>query len=94
MNRRTIGPAYERSPSEKINEWVQRNLLTLSSALVLVVVFWFLYNEAVIRIMNFMSTGGDPTAEPPYSADHPISIAIEIVGALMIIGILVKTRTK
>lgn len=94
MKRRKIGPAYERAPAEKIGEWSTRNSLTLVSGVVIVAIYWWLVNISVDHLFNFLASGGEEGAEIVYYSDHPLALAAKIIGGLLIILILVKTRTK
>lgn len=94
MKRRTLGPAYERAPAERMGEWAQRNILALCSAVILIVIYLFLFNFIVDDLLQFLATGGDQGADMEFYSDHPVCIAIKIVGSLLIGFIIVKTRTK
>ncbi len=94
MARRKIGPAYERSPFERLAEWANRNLLILISAVCVSTVFWFCVNWTIDGLMNFLATGGDAAQEKPYSSDDPMWIIVKLVGSLLCMVIVVKSRSK
>jgi heme/copper-type cytochrome/quinol oxidase subunit 2 len=94
MKRRQIGPAYERSPADKMSEWTNRNTLVLISSIVAAVIIWFIIGWVVDDFVNFLATDGDETVEKPYSSNAPAVIAFKLVACLGSIFIILKTRTK
>jgi hypothetical protein len=94
MKRRTIGPAYERAPAEQIGEWTSRNLLVLLSAVVITAIWWWLTNFMVGRLLPFVASDGLDRTVPLLDPDSSGWIAFKIISAVLILVILVKTRTK
>jgi sterol desaturase/sphingolipid hydroxylase (fatty acid hydroxylase superfamily) len=94
MRRRTIGPAFERAPAEKLSDWTTRNMLVLLSGMVLVVVSWIVINVTVNHLFNFLATGGNESAELKFDADTPLWVWVKVGVGLLILTILVKTRSK
>jgi len=89
-----VGPAYERAPAEKLSEWTSRNVLVLLSGMALVAVSWFMINVMVNNLFNFLATGGSETAELRFDADSHLWISVKVVVGVLILVILVKTRSK
>lgn len=92
--RRMIGPAYERSPIQRLSEWANRNILILISALVCGFMFWLLTDFVVDGVLNFLSTGGDETMEKPYDSNDPMWIITKLVGSSITMMMIVKSRSK
>ena len=84
VKRRKIGPAYERSPIQRLNEWTTRNVLILIGAIICCVVFWFIVNFVVDSLLNFLVTQGREEMVSPYSSDDPLWISIKLVGCILI----------
>ena len=94
FKRRTIGPAYERCPAERIGEWGRQNLLILLATGIGMVVWWFAV-DALVAFFNFLKTGGDPDKLPPFDADSLYAIAARIIGTIIIMLIMiVKSRVR
>jgi hypothetical protein len=91
MKRRTIGPAFERSPAERFSEWARRNFLTLLSALAATAVWWFIINWLSDRFLNFLAGKED---DPAFSSQDPLWIAVKIIGSFILAIVICKTRAK
>ena len=94
LNRRKIGPAYERSPVQKLSEWGSRNFLVLLAAILTSVVYWVIINIFIDFVFNFLATGGDDALEKPYSSDDPLWIIVKLVGSIFCITMVVKAKAK
>ena len=92
--RRKIGPAYERSPLQRLIEWINRNLLIVLSGVGAGFAFWFITNWVVDGMLNFLATGGDDAKEKPFSSDDPLWIVIKLVGFFVSMMMVVKSRSK
>ena len=91
MKRRTVGPAYERSPAERFSEWASRNFLTLLSSLIAAVVWWFIIEWLSDSFLNFLAGKED---DPQFSSQDPVWIAVKVIGSLIIAVVICKTRAK
>jgi hypothetical protein len=94
MKRRSIGPAYERSPADKMSEWTNRNTLVLIASLIAGILIWFAINWVVDDFINFLATDGDETVDKPYNSNHPACIAFKLIASLGSIFLILKSRTK
>ena len=94
VKRRKIGPAYEKSPIQRLQEWSTRNVLILFGAIVCCVVYWFIVNFAVDSLLNFLVTQGKEELEKPYSSDDPLWITIKLVGCIVILVLVTKSKAK
>jgi len=94
MKRRTIGPAYERAPVERVSDWAHRNLMLLTSAAAIIALFWLITNLVVDHLLNFLYANGKENALLPYDAYSMPIVIFKIVGAIAILAILIKTRAK
>ena len=92
--RRKIGPAYEKSPIQRLNEWSTRNILILIGGVGICIAYWFLVNFVVDFLLNFMETQGQEEMEKPYSSDDPTWIVIKLVGCLAIFFFVAKAKAK
>ena len=92
--RREIGPAFEKSPLERLNDWSTRNILILMGAVAVCVCYWFLVDFMVDNLLNFLATQGHEEMEKPYSADDPLWITIKLVGCLALTVFIAKTKAK
>jgi ABC-type multidrug transport system permease subunit len=93
FKRRSQGPAFERSPFERLSDWSSRNLLTLASALAAAAIFIVIVNFTVNYLLNFLMSG-EGQAEQKFYDDHWAAITVKIVGALAILFGLIKSRAK
>lgn len=94
LRRRTLGPAYERCPSETISEWTNRNLLILIAAIVGAILFMVVTNLVVEYLMNFLASGGDEMAERRFDSNHWTAVTVKIVGGIMTAYLVCKGRAK
>ena len=94
MRRRQIGPAYERSPADKMGEWTNRNTLVLISSIAAAVGVWFAVNWIVDGLMNFLARGSDETMANQFNSNDPVFICVKLVLCLATIFIILKSRTK
>ena len=92
--RRTIGAAFERSPSEQMGEWSTRNMLSLIAALIVAAIFWLISNVAIDKFFNFLATNGDDTKERVFDSDDPQWIAAKIICAIICIVIICRRTTR
>lgn len=90
MKRRTIGPAYERSPATEYSEWATRNFLALLSAVIFAVLWWFAVEWVVDKLIPFMAKD-QPTQ---YSSQDTVWIAVKVIGAVILAVLVCKTRAK
>ena len=94
VKRRRIGPAFEKSPIQRLNDWSTRNILILIGTVGICIGYWLVVNFVVDFLLNFMVTQGQEEMEKPYSSDDPNWIIIKLVGCLLIFFIIIKTKTK
>ena len=92
VRRRKMGPAYERSPIQKLNDWSTRNILVLLGTIVICIVYWFIVNFFVDFLFNFLATQGQEELEKPFSSDDPVWISLKLVGCLVIMLISIKAK--
>ena len=92
--RRGIGPAFEKSPLQRFNDWSTRNILILIGAVAVCVGYWLLINFMVDYLLNFLATQGQEEMEKPYSADDPLWITIKLVGCFGLMVFIAKTKAK
>jgi len=90
MKRRTIGPAYERSPAQEWSEWASRNFLALLSAVICAALWWFVVDWVVDTLIPFLAE--DEATQ--YSSQDSVWIAVKVIGALILAVIVCKTRAK
>ncbi len=90
MKRRTIGPAYERSPVTECSEWASRNFLALLSAVICAALWWFVVEWVVDKLIPFLAE--DETTE--YSSQDSVWIAVKVIGAVILAVLVCKTRAK
>ncbi len=94
LKRRSIGPAYERCPAERIGEWSRQNLLIILATGIGIFLWWFAV-DAMIWVANFLKTGGDPDEIPPFDPDSMVAIGARIAGAVIILIIMiVKSKIR
>ncbi len=94
FTRRSLGPAYERSPAERFSDWSHRNLLTLGAAVLCVFLFWVAVNFLVDNVLNTITQGSSENIEIRFYSDHPLAIGVKVVGGLLIVIGLIKSRAK
>ena len=92
--RRSIGAAFERSPSEQIGEWSTRNMLSLLAALIVAGLFWVIANVFIDKFFNFLATNGDEKKPRVFDSDDPEWIAAKIFGALVCVFLVCRRTTK
>ncbi len=92
--RRKIGPAFERSPIQRIGEWTSRNVLIVISSVVLAVIFWVGVNWVIDSMFNFLATGGDEAIEKTFSSDEPLWITVKLFGSLFIFFFVLTSKSK
>ena len=92
--RRKIGPAFEKSPIQRLNDWSTRNILILIGAIGVCVGYWLIVNFVVDFLLNFMVTQGKEEMEKPYSSDDPTWIIIKLIGSVITFFLVVKSKTK
>lgn len=90
MKRRTIGPAYERSPATECSEWASRNFLALLSAVICAVLWWFVVDWVVDKLIPFLAE--DEATQ--YSSQDSVWIAVKVIGAVILAVLVCKTRAK
>ena len=90
MKRRTIGPAYERSPATVCSEWASRNFLALLSALIAAVIWWFVVDWVVDKLIPFLAD--DEAAQ--YSSQDTVWIAVKVIGSVILAVLICKSRAK
>ena len=90
MKRRTIGPAYERSPATECSEWASRNFLVLLSAVIAAAIWWFVVDWVVDKLINFLAEN----ATNQYSSQDSVWIAVKVIGALILAVLICKSRAK
>jgi hypothetical protein len=78
MKRRTIGPAYERSPATECSEWASRNFLSLLSAVICAGIWWFVVDFVIDK----------------HSSQDSVWIAVKVIGAVVLAVLLCKSRAK
>lgn len=94
MKRRSIGPAYERSPAEQVGEWSSRNILVLLSAVGVAIAFWFIVNAVVDGLFNFLATNGHDDQIQPFRSDDPGWMWVKVIGSIICIFFICKRRAK
>lgn len=92
MKRRTIGPAYERCPAEKINESLNKNVLTMLSCFGGTVILWFIINFLVDNLAPTVYRGIDDDMEIPWNSSDPIFVAIKRVGMILLCWWIIRSR--
>ena len=92
--RRSIGPAFERSPLEKVTDWAYRNVLFLISTIVTVFIWLLLVNWVFDHMLPVATGDGSGTQEIVESSNGPGAIAVKLVGTLLIILLFHKQSTK
>ena len=90
MKRRTIGPAYERSPATECSEWASRNFLVLLSAVIAAAIWWFVVDWVVDKLINFLADN----ETNQYSSQDSVWIAVKVIGALILAVLICKSRAK
>ena len=90
MKRRTIGPAYERSPATECSEWASRNFLALLSAVICAVLWWFAVEWVVDKLIPFLAE--DEATQ--YSSQDSVWIAVKVIGSVILAVLVCKTRAK
>jgi len=90
MKRRTIGPAYERSPVTECSEWASRNFLVLLSAVIFSVAWWFVVEWVVDKLIPFLAE--DEATQ--YSSQDSVWIAVKVIGSVILAVLVCKTRAK
>ena len=94
LRRRKIGPAYERSPLQRLWDWINRNLLILISSVGLSFIYCVILNFFVDNMFNFLATGGNEEVEDPFSSNDDMWILMKLVGSLVIIYSVLKAKSK
>jgi hypothetical protein len=92
--RRKIGPAYERSPIQRIGAWTSRNSLIVVASVTMAIVFWVGVNWAIDSMFNFLATGGDESVEKTFSSDDPLWITVKLMGSILIFFGVLKNKSK
>lgn len=94
MKRRGIGPAYERSPLERLKEWAMRNMLLLIAASVGSVIFVYGTNWAFDKFFPALNAGGSAGAEVTVSSNSPPAMAVKVVGVVLIVAFMYRQSTR
>ena len=94
VKRRKVGPAFERSPANKLGEWYSKNTLIFMAGLVAAVVFWFGMDLLVDSFLNFLVSGGDNSKENMFSSNDTKWIITKIVGSLVLFAVIAKSAKK
>ncbi len=94
LKRRTIGPAYERCPAERLGEWTRQNTLMLIASVICVAVWWGTVT-GLVYFFNWLSTDGDPAKVPPFDADAWYALLARLIGSFIIfIIMLLRSRAR
>lgn len=94
FKRRSIGPAYERSPLEKLTDWGYRNMLFLFSVSVGIVFWMLLMNWTFDSFLPGIQGEGSGAQEIQESSNGPIAVVIKLVGSLLIVWFFNKQSHK
>ena len=92
--RRSIGAAFERSPSEKIKEWATRNSLSLIASLIISSIFWAVANVAIDKFFNFLANNGETNVVRKFDSDDPEWVAAKIIGSIICVLVICKRTTR
>jgi hypothetical protein len=90
MKRRTIGPAYERSPATECSEWASRNFLSLLSAVICAGIWWFVVDFVIDKLIPLVAK----EEAVQHSSQDSVWIAVKVIGAVVLAVLLCKSRAK
>ncbi|MCH2175955.1 MAG: hypothetical protein MK193_09530 [Lentisphaeria bacterium] len=93
LRRRTIGPAYERCPSERVGDWSRRNLVALITATVVMVLWWLAVRMFTV-FLNWMHAQDHPDDIPPYYDGLPMFVSIKLIGGIILFILVSLWRSK
>lgn len=94
FKRRSIGPAFERSPLERLIEWAYQNVLFLISTAVAIAVWLVLVNWAFDKLFPTVTGEGTGAQEIRESSNGPVAVALKLLGALVIVLVFHKQSNK
>ncbi|HAR64756.1 MAG TPA: hypothetical protein DCR55_00865 [Lentisphaeria bacterium] len=92
MKRRSIGPAFERCPAEKINDWGNRSVLTIISCIAATFGFWAIVIFVVDYLAPLLYRGADESVEISWNSNDAIFVAVKIVGAMILCYLIARSR--
>jgi hypothetical protein len=92
--RRSIGPAYEKSPAELVGRWLTTNILRVFSAVAAVAVFCLIVNWLVNGLFNFLAADGKDDVVKTFSSDAPAVSLVKIFGSLIIVFFICRSSVK
>ena len=92
--RRTIGPAFEQTPVERLLRWVSENLLKLMAAIVVAIVFCFVVNWLVDGLFNFLATDGKDDVQGPFSSSSSVVDIVKVLGSIFLIYFICRNKAK
>ena len=90
VKRRTIGPAYELSPAEKLSNWSSDHSLRLLAGVAAAVAFW-IAADLLVNLINYIDSGGIQESLNRFSRNDPFILWTKIIGSPAL-GIFVATR--
>lgn len=93
VKRRHIGPAFERSPLERLTDWFYRNMLFVIAAILAIVIYIPAINWVFDSLFPMLEGGGDAGQKVTISSNHPVAITVKAVGSLAIL-IIFYTRSN
>lgn len=92
--RKTIGPAYEQCPADRLTRWVSENILKLISAIIVAIIFCFVVDWLVDGLFNFLATDGKDDVQSGFTSSSPVVDAVKVFGSIVLIFLICKNRAK